>query len=134
MIAGPSLVKRRLPILKPPTDPRSRSARARASATVSTSRATRSCSMSVSAQRARPLRGQGGSLLSGRIVDGSYQIGHAGDAVAAPVVADAVEQSGPDERVDEVRGADLHGIRPGDHELVGIARVGDAAHADHGNL
>ena len=51
------------------------------------------------------------------------QIGDARDAVALQVVGDAVEQLRPDERVDEVRGADLHGRGAGDDELERVARV-----------
>ena len=56
------------------------------------------------------------------------------DLVALHVVADAVEQLRPDERIDEVGGADLHRGGAGDHELERVARVGDAAHADDRNL
>ena len=68
-------------------------------------------------------------------VERADEIGDARDAGGAACSrVDAVEQLRPDERIDEVRRADLHGRRAGDHELERVARVGDAAHADDRNL
>ena len=50
------------------------------------------------------------------------------------VGADAVHQLRPDERIDEVHGADLHRVRARDHELEHVVGRGDAAHADDRDL
>src|SRR6476646_9885198 len=47
----------------------------------------------------------------------SHQIRHTRDAVPFPVAANAIEQLGPDEWINEVRRANLHGRCARDHEL-----------------
>src|SRR6185295_17652473 len=108
---GPWLVNRRLPILKPPTAPRRRSASACAASAVSTSSATRIW-----------------------LIHGTHEIRYPRNLMALHVAADAVEHLAPDERVEKVGGADLHGRCAGDHELERVAGIDDAAHADDGNL
>ena len=106
-MSGPSAVNSRLPILKPPATPRSDA-------------------------------GQRERLVAGRHVERDQELIHAcsflrrveaagelrqpRDAVALHVRLQAVEQPRPDERIDEVRGADLHGGGAGDHELEHVAR------------
>src|SRR5262245_54527622 len=122
--AGPSVVNRRLPILKPPTAPRSALTRLRACAAVSTSSATRSGCISSAARL--------GDLIAGS--DRPHKVPDAGDAVPPHVVLNAVEQLRPDKRIHEVGCAHLHRRRSGHDELQSIPRVGDAAHADHRDL
>ena len=119
---GPWLVNSRLPILNPPTTPRSSSASARAR------------SDGVDVERHEQLihvRSTPSPLLP---FDRADQIGDARDPMTLHVVADAVEQLRPDERIDEVGRADLDRRCAGDDELERVARVGDAAHADDRDL
>src|SRR6266540_3987889 len=51
-------------------------------------------------------------LVPGAYVDRAHQIAHARDGVTLHVGGDALEQLRPDERVDEIGGANLHGVCP----------------------
>jgi hypothetical protein len=71
-------------------------------------------------------------LVGARVhVDRADEIGRALDPVPAEILGNAVDHLGPDQRVDEVRGADLHRGRAGDHEFEGVACVHDPPHPDH---
>ena len=64
---------------------------------------------------------------------GADQIADARDLMARHVIGEAVENFLPDERIDEVRGADLDGVRAGQDELERVGGIHDAAHPDDGN-
>src|SRR5262249_17384380 len=61
-------------------------------------------------------------------IDGPHQIRDASDVVTFEILLNAVEKLAPDQRIDEVRGADLYGVGAGDHEFDGVFGVGYAAH------
>ena len=68
-------------------------------------------------------------LLAGRRIEGAHEAGETVHVVAFHVVGETRQQLSPDERVDEVRGTDLHGRRARDDELDDVPRAGDATDA-----
>src|SRR5512139_1645785 len=105
-MSGPAAVNNWLPTLTAPTAPRRPSASASALAGLSTSSATMT-----GFTAPMPAHPNQRPLASAAELHRAHQVGCAGHPVAGHVVLDARQQRRPDERIDEIRRAHLHGRR-----------------------